>query len=143
VFEADAAQLRDWLAGKVVLVGDLRGTTDRYPYPDGRSIAGCYMHATGIEMLLADWVVRVPGALATPLILVGGALLGVLAVLMAGNSRARCLVAVLVLAGALCLASVGAYRLDRILCNPLAPISALVLAALFAAFIRRQTHASV
>lgn len=143
VFRADDAQLREWFAGKVVVVGDLRGTTDRHQHPDGRQIAGCYIHATGIDMLLGDRAVRVPGAWATPLLLLGGALLGVLAMLAAGNSAARRIGFLIVLAIAACAACVVAYQQGGFLCNPLAPLSALVLAALFGLLVRRESHARV
>ena len=143
VLRADEAQLQDWFAGKAVVVGDMRGATDRHGHPDGRRIAGCYIHATGLDMLLCDLAVRVPGGLAVRLVLLGGALLGILVVLLAGNSRVRWFVLVLVLGVATCVACVVAYQQGRLLCNPLAPISALLLAALFGLFIRRQSHASV
>ncbi|MCP4246377.1 MAG: CHASE2 domain-containing protein, partial [bacterium] len=54
VVAASDAELGARLGGKVVVLGDLREGVDRYPHPDGRSIAGVYAHAVGIEALLVE-----------------------------------------------------------------------------------------
>jgi hypothetical protein len=52
VFEADDDQVRRWVDGRAVLVGDVLDQRDVHPGPGGRTLAGCLFHLTAIELLL-------------------------------------------------------------------------------------------
>ncbi|MEW6249417.1 MAG: protein kinase [Planctomycetota bacterium] len=142
-FLADAAQLRAWFGGRVVVLGDTRREVDRYPHPDGRLVAGCHAHATAIEGLLRTAALRAPSDPDT-WVIVG------LAMAAGGGTGwllyrrpARCAVTLAVLALASVAILVVAYRSAGYLVNPLVPISALAASGAFAAVARRVRSAGL
>ncbi len=52
VLKADTATLRQWFAGRAVVVGDHRTGVDLLPYTDSRRVPGSVAHAAAIESLL-------------------------------------------------------------------------------------------
>ncbi|HMQ15056.1 MAG TPA: protein kinase [Phycisphaerae bacterium] len=50
---ADEAQLREWLAGRAVVVGHMVPGTDEVALHDGRRVFGCQVHAAALESLLS------------------------------------------------------------------------------------------
>ena len=141
VFAASEEQLRAWLEGKVVVIGDVRSGVDRYKHPDGRTLSGCYGHAVAIEALL--------GALSPSFrqpwislhwITFGGAVLGLMTGLIAPGRRAIRYVVLVVVMIVFLGASVWAAREYQYLCNPLIPSFALVVACGLATMVNRITN---
>ena len=140
VFMAGEPRLRDWLAGRVAVVGDLRTGIDRYPYPDGRTVAGCHGHAAAIEAILSSVSIRAPTVAHTWLMVVGATVLGALAVWPLYRYALRWAVLLAMLAVLVGGAAVGAYRSYQYLVNPLVPVFALVVAGTLVAFVRRNAQ---
>jgi CHASE2 domain-containing sensor protein len=137
VFDADAGDLHDRLAGKAVVIGDFRSDQDCHPHPDGRMLAGCYGHAVGIEMLLAGGVIRNEGTLVGWVSLAAAALLGVL---IAGVSTGRVLRRILLIFAATVLlffVSLFAFRELHYVFNPLVPLLAMIVASEVAVGVNR------
>ncbi|MHC5114583.1 MAG: protein kinase domain-containing protein [Planctomycetota bacterium] len=129
VLLASDVQLRDWLADRVVVIGNARNGVDLHPYVGGRRIYGCYAHAVGIDALSRGVTVRFPRPWQVIVVLLAGAMLGgLVAVLVRGSAWRRLLVlgAVAVLGIAV---AVMAYRQASYLFNPVIPIVAMLLAA--------------
>jgi|GEM_PF-3723745 len=140
VIRASPAQLRDWFNGKIVIVADRRAGVDSHLHADGRWLSGCYIQAVGIETLLSGLILHVPGTLAGRLILLGGALFGIILVASAKKFRTR--FAMFVLGAAVVVVScLYCYKELQILCNPLVPVVAGLIAVVLGAFIRREALA--
>ena len=133
----DDTQVQTQLADKVVVLGDLRGDTDRHLYADRRMVAGCYAHATVIDALLRKFYIRRPRLSHRNLIALTAAILGCLTgVLMPRGWVGRWLA----LAGwavVLMAAGVLAYRNLHYLLNPFVPLFTLVVACELSAAVKR------
>jgi serine/threonine protein kinase len=82
VFEADDAQLRRWVDGRAIVVGEIDNPGDVHPGPGGRLVPGCTVHLTAIELLIRWCGAKPAGAMAS--IIAAG--LGSLVVLLVGRS---------------------------------------------------------
>jgi hypothetical protein len=61
VLRADEKQLRQWFAGKTVVLAVQVGDLDKHPYVDGRELYGSEFHAVAIDRLLSGrWVRPLP-----------------------------------------------------------------------------------
>jgi CHASE2 domain-containing sensor protein len=140
VFTAAEPQLRSWLAGRVVIVGDLRGDADRYAYVDGRRVPGPYAHAAAIEAILQSVTIRSPTDAQTWIIVGLAVLAGGAAGLFVHRSSARCVLLLGLLAVTAVVASVEAYRENEYLVNPLVPVFALLAGGACVAFACRQAR---
>lgn len=136
VLTADPAQMHDWFAGKVVLVGQMIGPEDRYRDRTGRTIYGCQVQFQSLRALLGDVPMALPlDRLAIALRVVGwcalGGLLGALAAPLLRRAPLRLVVgigAAAALAGfAVALLTAGRVPM------PLRVESGLAIAALLAA----------
>jgi len=137
VLAADEEQLRQWFAGKVVLIGNARTEVEQYPTPDGREVPGCYLEAAAVDALIREVFVRMPRVKDRWVLPLTGAGLGCLAgLVLASRSKTR-YGAVVAGAAIFFMASVLAYGQWLYLFNPLLPIIALLLAAPASAWIRR------
>ena len=141
IFKMPEERLREWFGGKIVLVADFRNPADWHYRPeDQRLIQGCYVHAASLETLLNGAVLHVPGATPVRLILYGSAVCGVLLAAAARGSRVR-MAALLGVATTfaivLCLL---VFQRNQILCNPLAPVGALLLAAALGTLARQTSR---
>ncbi len=141
VFAASEAQLRRWLAGRMVVVADLRPDTDRYPYTDRRVVAEAYGQAAAIEALLRSAAIRTPTTTHTRTIVGLAVLAGGGAGLLLHRSRAKGMTLLIILVAAVGVASVEAYRTHQYLVNPLVPAFALVASGVCVAFARRHAQA--
>lgn len=141
VFSADEAQLARWFGGKVVVVGDHRAGVDRYGHPDGRTLSGCYAHATGMDALLRAVSIRTPTTAQDYALTGAAALFGLLIAFNAASRRIGRWLALTALTAAVCLASVWVYRESRLLYDPVVPIIALVVSGELAAFTFRLRRA--
>lgn len=130
VFDADPGTRQAWFAGRIVVVADQRGSTDRYLHPDGRWIAGCYMHAAGIETTLALAPFRRPGFWASWLVVCGAAASGLALAWFGPARRKTALISggAAVLLGA-AVATVLFLSFAQLLVNPLVLIGAAAIAA--------------
>ncbi len=137
VFEQDADRLRERVGGKVLFVGDLRGTTDRHPHPDGRTLAGVYGHAVCADALLRGAVaIRRPRNTERIGLITLAAVLGAGVPLIARSTAVRLLL-VAAVALVACAASAAVMQAAHFLCNPLVPAFALLVAAGLASAIFR------
>jgi hypothetical protein len=138
LFTADEAQLRKWFAGKVVVLADLRAGRDGpFPYPDGRQLAGAFLHASAVEQLLQGrWIRRtLPVQVGSGyfdawyLLVVGAGTVGMF--LGLARSRRRGLGVATAFGGASvgALAFVVAFRLTGVLLSPLVPLVAFASVA--------------
>lgn len=130
VFAADSQQLRNWFEGRVVVVADERPGADPHTLPDGRSVGGCYIHATAIDSLANKLVVRMPRATGDFGIPFAAALIGGL-IAAAPTRRRRLRYHLLVVTMILILLVAGsAYWFALFLFNPFIPIFALLVSSL-------------
>jgi hypothetical protein len=143
VFLAQESELRELLAGRVILICDFRSPADQHVDGLGREIRGGYIHAAGIDRLLRTLPVRMPRPADTWLIIVGAAVAGALAVMLSGDKRLRLGILGVLLGAGACVACVVAYQQSQYLCNPLVPLSALVLSVALALLIRREVAEAV
>lgn len=140
VFLADEALLRQWLAGKLVLVGDTRTGVDRHRTPDGRELSGCYVNGAAIESILDSRLIRYPQpwqAWVLVLVVIG------LAVGVAWPryaARPPLPLGVSVLAVAVLGLSIYAYLGHRYLVNPFVPLFTLLTGAGVVSVVRRISH---
>ncbi len=138
VFSAAIDDLKNMLRDKVVVIGDIQGTTDRYPHPDGRTLPGCYAHAVGIDMLLQSISIDRPRGTARVALTLGGGLVGCLIVTLASRRRWRAYLLVAAAAAAGFGASLVMARLANMVWNPLLPILAMVIAGEMSLWIGRR-----
>ncbi|MCK4341281.1 MAG: protein kinase [Phycisphaerae bacterium] len=130
VLAADPDQLRESLAGKIVLIGNKRHGLDLHAAPAGRQVWGTYGHATAIDMLLRDVVVITPRSpwqdlgFTAPAALLGllvGWFLASKSLIRAAALGTGCVLFV-------ALGFLGAWRLSY-LYNPLIPVLAMLVAS--------------
>ncbi|HVP13136.1 MAG TPA: protein kinase [Phycisphaerae bacterium] len=140
VFLAEAPQLRDWLADRVVIVGDLRAKAPAYPYRDGRSIPAPYAQAAAIESLAEGFAMRAPTTLHTVMFIALALLAGSAVGLLLRRSVLRGTALLAILVALIVIASLEAYRGFQYLVNPLVPAFAVVMSGVFVAFLRRSTR---
>jgi hypothetical protein len=133
VFSAPLSQLRNWFAGRLVFVADLRGDTDRHPFPGGRTMPGCYAHVAGAAALLASAPIRATSFTEHIAVVSATAIIGVILGARRDPRRSR---RWLITAGATLLLgalSIGLYRQRGYLLNPLPAVIALWSAVALAA----------
>jgi CHASE2 domain-containing sensor protein len=142
VLNATSDQLRRWLGGRAVIIGDARrnvASPDLFPHPDGRTLPGTLAHAVAVEHLLGDSLtirhpqyVRIGGVhlygqhiFDAAAVVAGGAL----GLLFARRRRlARWSVAIAV-AALLVVGCLVAFRSAHVVYGPLVPAVGVVLAA--------------
>jgi hypothetical protein len=138
VFEADIAQLRDQVAGKAVVVGDLRtGRAPVFPHPDGRALSATYGYAAGLEALLRGGVIRAEGLVTGTLASIVAAIVGIV---IAAVSTGRIGLRYLLMAGVAVVAffaSILSYHGLAYLLDPLVPLLAMVVACELAVGVNR------
>lgn len=141
-FLATSTELQDRFAGKVVIVADQRGNTDRYKHADGRTVPGCYAHAGAIETLFRRTFVQTikqGEALTSALI---GALLGCAAGVKLAGRVIRRYLALAVLAFVFIAATLLASWWFQYLLNPpLIPVVALWMGSEASVAVMRVWHA--
>lgn len=131
IFHEDPEKLRSALAGKLVLLADLRAGVDRHRYGEDRSAPGCHAHAVMIESILDEMSFSdarsKPVRSFAPIDIALCAAMGTLVGLRFSRIRRYVLLvlAALVLS-AVCLTAAIQYRL---LWNPIASILTCVVAA--------------
>ncbi|MHC5006899.1 MAG: serine/threonine protein kinase [Planctomycetota bacterium] len=138
IFEADVAQLRDRLAGKAVVVGDLRtGRAPVFPHPDGRTLSATYGYAAGLEALLRGGVIRAEGLVAGTLASIVAAIAGIaIAAVSTGRVGLRYLL-IIGVAGIAFFASILSYHGLAYLLDPLVPLLAMIVACELAVGVNR------
>jgi len=136
VFQASVDTLRQWFAGRVVVLGNLRSGIDRHDYPDGRSVSGAHGHAAAIQALMQANYIRFP---ALQEVLVGafaGTCIGSALILwLRHRFRYRLIWAGMVVAGAIGVAL--AAKLAGWIVNPSSFFLGLTLLVLLCAGLRR------
>ena len=145
VFSAGPEELRQLLADKIVIVGDMRKDTDLHGHPDGRRLRGCHGHATGIDAILRQASGGAPTRWVALLMTSAAALVGLLIAALAPAHSFRRGAVLVVLALAAVLVGLIAYREFRYLVIPVAQVFAVVVCCeLAAAAIRvgRRRHPS-
>jgi len=148
VFDATSDELRGWFEGKAVLIADQRrvdeaaGFVDRYVLPDKRSMSGCYAHASVLDQLIRNDLVRMIHPVYELLLLIVSAALGAAAAALPFTRDLKFQVAVavmsLLLIGG---ASMCVYAWWRFLFNPIVPFACLVIAFVLCAWFER-VHAT-
>jgi CHASE2 domain-containing sensor protein len=128
VFTATPDELRGMFGGKVVVIGDMTGNTDRRPHPDGRMLPGCYAHAVGIDMLMRSTSIQRPRQTARFALINMGSALGCLIALLASRQRWRAHLLVVATAAAGFGTSLILVRVGNLAWNPLLPILAMLIA---------------
>ena len=140
IFRLPPRELRERIAGRIVIVGNIRNGRDLHPHPSGRMLPGPWAHACAIDALERGGAVRLPtpafdGVLAT-IFAVGAALCGI-----AGSGRWRSRLVFLACLTACCAAAtIALYAWKGLMVNTmvqaLGAIAAWELAA-WAARLRR------
>ncbi len=144
VFRADVDQLREWFAEKYVLAADCRPGEDRFNYPDGRRLSGCYGQAAAIDGLVRQVSIRSAwGYLELLGFLTVGAVLGLMVADSVKKSAARRYLVV----GAIAVVGVGlslvAYQQWHYVYNPSVAIIALAMACALSSVANRARAARV
>ncbi len=135
VFAADDQQLRDWFAGKIIVIGWLE-PRERVPCPGRDSVFGCYCHAAIIEQLETAIGNRLPRV--SPLgIYAFMSALGTAAGLAAPIRRSRRLRLVAIVVVSIALTSLGLAYARGYLFNPIVAVPAVLLASELSAAVRR------
>ncbi len=136
VFEQTSAELERSFGNSAVVIGDSRGGTDVFTYPDGRRIAGPYGHAAVIESILGGTPVSTPSNMASIGLTILAALVGIFLSELVGKYRARPAVLLSAVGTMLLLFSSAAFLAALVilqkwhyLCNPIVPLVATWLAA--------------
>lgn len=129
VFTIQPERLRALVAGKAVVIGDLRAGNDLHPYPGGRTVAGPYAHAVAINGLLTGRVVRMPSPGDALPMTVAGAVLGACAAWLTRGRRLVLWPAMIGLVALSAAASVAAYAGAGALANPAVAVIAAVASA--------------
>lgn len=123
-------ELRSRVAGKAVLIANMRSDIDRKQRPSsGETISGALINAALLQTLLGGNVYSTPGAPWYHLLVIVPALLGML-LARAAPRRVHCLPGLLILTAALVGVSFALYRWNAQVWNPAPAIIALVLTAL-------------
>ena len=139
----DPAQMRGRFGGRIVLVGDLRGRADRHAAMGGVEIPGLFVHAAALEITQRREAIREPWGTPIAVLTFAAALIGVIAATFAGASAAKRTVvlgaAALLAAGA----CVGVFYVGGILCNPIVPAAAVLLAGGLAVFVPSDAHTRI
>lgn len=128
IFSTPPETLDDLLRGKVVVIGDLHGKTDRYVHPDGRTLPGCYAHAVGIDMLLRSMSVEHPDAAARWTLTACGGLLGCVIAALTSRRRGRTYLLFAAVAAVSGATSLALVRWAGMVWIPLVPILAMIIA---------------
>lgn len=141
-FAADAAQLRDWFGGRLVIIGYDRDDMERrFAYLDGRVLPGVHGHAAAIDAVLRGAFFRVPTQVELWGIIAGAALLGMTASLAFQRHRIRRVLLLTLLTASICAACILAHRAVQVMMNPLVPIFALTAGGALTTFVRRHARA--
>lgn len=136
VLAADAARLRDWFAGKALIIADVRANADpRRKHPDGRTLQACYSHVVGLESLLRQTSVRRPRLVGEWIIPLGGAIVGAL-IGLGVHAGWRRRIACIVVVAAVLATTVWAYRTLGYLCDPVMPLGGFLASYLLCGRIR-------
>ena len=143
VMMADAGRLRELVGGKIVLVGDFRRGGDRHPATGGIEIPGSLVHAAALDILRKRLTIREPQGGRMAALITVAALIGVIAMTLAGTSAMR---RVIMLGGgalAVIVCCVAAYYAAGVLCNPLVPVAALLVAGGLAVLVPTEAHTRI
>ncbi len=127
VFQYSADELKETLRGKVVVIGDMTGKTDRHRYSDGRSLPGCYAHAVGIDMMLRSRSVVRPRAAIRWLLTLAAGLSGCFLATFASHRRWRAYAWMALAAAAGFGAGLLLAQTAATLWDPLIPILAMLI----------------
>lgn len=125
---ASPQDLRKWIGGRAIVIGDARGGGDIHITPDGRPVAGCLAQAQTLDILLRTAIETRPRPLAAAAIVAAGALAGVCAVQWLGWRLRRRLVAYVIVGFILTVAALTYFGFSRMLIHPLMPLSSMVVA---------------
>ncbi len=128
VFSIKAGELDDLFRGKVIVIGDMHGRTDRHSHPDGRTLPGCYAHAVGIDMMLRSMAVDRPHTMMRTALNIGGALLGCLFAAMTSRRRWKAYLLVAAATATGLVASFVMVRWATVVWIPLIPMLAMIMA---------------
>lgn len=141
VFGADESQIRDWFGGRIVIMADLRPGIDRHAHPDGRTVAGCYVHAAAIEQILSNTPRLLPYSAAglSVSFLSLSVMFGFFAALFSFRSRTRWTVCVGIGVVTYLAAGFVLFLGFRYIWNPIVPLIALLLTSVIIVPIRRMT----
>jgi hypothetical protein len=130
VLRASKEERERWFGGRLVLIGDYRTTkNDIYKAPDGRMINGPTAHAIVMDQLLRGVSIRYARGYGYFGMIAAGAGLGVAAIWLSAGRRRLCALMLIAGAGIVIVMSIVAFRSFNVLCNPLLPAVAMLLAA--------------
>lgn len=127
---AEPQRRRELLGGRIALISDQRGTADRHPYLDGRTVHGVYAHAAALEAAMNGVAIRRPRTVHELLLALGGSVIGVVVALRCAGKPKRLFVQLAALTVFGALLSVLALVRARFLCDPVIPLLSLWLAAM-------------
>lgn len=125
---ATPEELRRWIDGRAVVIGDSRAGGDMHAYPDGRLVPGCLTKAQALDLLLRRAAETRPRPRLADGILLAGAAVGICVIWTTGPRPTRRLAGYLIAGIAFSAAALLFFGFSRMLINPLMPLSATIVA---------------
>jgi len=144
IFELSTGELRGWIGGRIILVGDARPEcNDFIQYSSNREMPGVYVHAAGIESLQKGTMWSLAGVRQLVAVSALSAIVGVWATRAWGRRIWRLVLAVAAAAIIIFVIAMVCAVFSRFVCHPLIPWTAMAIAMVLATLVQRSLRVMI